>query len=70
MSPLKLGIVGAGRIAQTYAQVLAQCRQVEVVAVADTDPLASAALAGKLSCPSFDSHQALAEGAQVEAVLI
>ncbi len=70
MSPLKLGIVGAGRIAQTYAQVLAQCRQVQVVAVADTDPVASASLGGKLSCPAFDSHDALVEGAKVEAVLI
>jgi predicted dehydrogenase len=70
MKPLSLGIVGAGRIAQTYAQVLGGCTSVEVAAVADPDPVAAASLGDKLSCPSFGSHQDLFDGSDVEAVLI
>jgi predicted dehydrogenase len=68
--PLTLGIVGAGRIAQTYAQVLAGCASVEVAAVADPDPVAASALGSKLSCPTVGSHGELFERGELEAVLI
>lgn len=67
---LRLGIVGAGRISQAYADVLDACEQVEVVAVADQDPIAAKTLALELDCDPYDSHLGLAEDARPDAVIL
>lgn len=66
----KFGIVGAGAIAQTYAQVLKQCELVEMAGVADTRPEAAAAMAEVLGCRPFPNHLAMAEQSGAEAVLV
>jgi len=68
--PLKFGIVGAGAIAQSYAQAFESCSLAQAVAVADTRTQAAAALAGRLKCRSFSSHTAMAEEMKLDAVLI
>lgn len=67
---LKFGIIGAGAIAQTYAQAFEKCEIARVVAVADVRAQAARALAEGLRCPSYDSYQALAENVELEAVVI
>lgn len=67
---LKLGIVGAGYIAQTYAAALGDSPSLQVVGVADRDAAAAAALAARLDCPAHASHRALAEATTLDAAVV
>jgi predicted dehydrogenase len=67
---LRFGIVGAGAIAQSYAQAFDKCEIARVVAVADVRAQAARALAEGLHCPSFESYQALSQEVQLDAVII
>ena len=67
---VRFGIVGAGAIAQSYAQAFEGCGEARVVAVADIRPAAAAALAERLQCRPYDSHQALAGSLGLDAVLV
>jgi predicted dehydrogenase len=58
---LKFGMVGAGSIAQAYAQAFENCETAELVAVADVRMEAARALAEGLGCRSYHSFQALAD---------
>jgi predicted dehydrogenase len=68
--PVRFGIVGAGSIAQAYATAFESCFVAELVAVADTNAAAAAELAAKQECQAFNSYEAMAEEAQLDAVLI
>ena len=67
---LRLGLVGAGAISQSYAQALRESPAVQIAAVADVRPEAARALAEDLGCPAFDSHEKLAAEARCEALLV
>jgi predicted dehydrogenase len=67
---MKLGLIGAGAIAQTYAQVLANSQTAELVGVADIRREAAAALAERLRCPSFAEPEELAAATNCEAVVV
>ena len=70
MIPVRLALVGAGRIASTYAQVLAACGDLEVVGVVDIEAEAAEKLAFDLGAAALSSHRELAELDGLEAVLI
>lgn len=67
---LRLAIVGAGRIAGAYAEIVHDCTSVEMVGVVDQEPLAAKTLAIELDCDAFDSHLDLIESAQPNAVIL
>ena len=67
---LKFGMVGAGGIAQAYAQAFEGCEEAELVAVADVRRSAGDALAAGLGCRSYDSYEAMAEKSQLDAVIV
>lgn len=67
---LKLGLIGAGAIAQTYCQALRQCDSVQVVGVADPRQQAAEAAAETLSCPSFTSFHDLTDLAGCQAAIV
>jgi predicted dehydrogenase len=67
---IRFGLVGAGGIAQAYAQAFEACEAAELVAVADIRPAAAAAMAEKAKCKSFESYQAMADGAALDAVIV
>lgn len=69
-NPLRIGLVGAGAIAQTYLQAFASTEKAELVAVADTRPEAAQAMAEAAGCAWFESAEAMAEGADVQAVVV
>jgi predicted dehydrogenase len=50
--PLKLGLVGAGAIAQSYTKALEDCAFARLVGIADTRAEAAAAAAESMSCVS------------------
>jgi predicted dehydrogenase len=64
-APLRFGLVGAGRIAETYAQAFASLAAdgiapiATIAAVADVRPEAGLALARRLECPAFESYRAM-----------
>lgn len=67
---LKIGIVGAGAIAQSYVQALENNDYARVAAVADVRPEATQALAERLGCPSFESYETMAKKTRLDAVII
>jgi predicted dehydrogenase len=67
---LKFGIVGAGAIAQVYAQAFQKCKSAVVAGVADVRREAANALAEGLHCASYDSHESMATNAELDAVVV
>jgi len=68
---LKFGIIGAGSIAQAYAQAFEDCESARIVAVADIRLDAARALAeGFGKCLSYESYQAMADNAELDAVIV
>lgn len=64
------GLVGAGGIAQTYLQVFGGLEKGHIAAVADIRPEAAASAAEAAGCEAFASWDAMADGSQLDAVLI
>ena len=69
-SKINFGLIGAGGIAQAYIQAFATCTNAQLVGVADIRVDAAKALAAKIGCQSYDSHQAMAENEDLDAVII
>jgi predicted dehydrogenase len=67
---VRFGLVGTGGIAQAYAQAFETCETAQLVAVADIRLEAAKAMAERAKCQSFDSHEAMAEGAKLDAVIV
>jgi predicted dehydrogenase len=67
---MKFGLVGAGGIAQSYAQALERSKRARLVGVADVRPEAAKALGEAFGCPHFESAEALAKAVKLEAVVV
>jgi predicted dehydrogenase len=67
---LRFGLVGAGGIAQAYAQAFRRTEIGRAVAVADVREDAARALAEGLGAQSYDSYQAMARRAKLDAVVV
>jgi len=73
---LRFGLVGAGRIAGTYAQafegleVAPFAPLATIAGVADVDSKAARALAGRLGCPAFESHREMSIACPLDAVIV
>ncbi len=67
---LRFGIVGAGRIAESYAAAFRGSQVVALTAVADIQPNAAKAMAEKVGCKHFHSYQELLDGAAIDAVIV
>lgn len=67
---LKFGLVGAGGIAQSYAQAFEQSTLARLVGVADVRLDAAQAMAERLGGQSFATYQQLAESLALDAVII
>ena len=69
--PVRCALVGAGRIAQSYAQAFAGCDAMTVAAVVDVCPEAAGTLARGFGCPAYDSPTALLTDApDLDAVVL
>jgi len=67
---VRFGLVGAGGIAQSYAQAFQHCDGARIVAVADVRDDAARALAEGLGCQSYDSYQTMARRTKIDAVVV
>ena len=72
MSPdkLRFGIVGAGAIAQTYAQTFAGSQLARAAAVADVRFDAAGALAERLDCAAFADYRQMLADAELDAMVV
>ncbi len=68
--PLRFGLVGAGAIAQTYAQAFAASRRARVAAVADLRLEAAGALAEQLEGTVFVDYRKMLADADLDAVVV
>jgi predicted dehydrogenase len=67
---IKIGLVGAGNIGQAYVQAMHDCKCARIVAVADLRPETARATAEMLGCAAFESHEAMANGCALDAVVV
>jgi predicted dehydrogenase len=67
---VRFGLVGAGGIAQSYAQSFEGATNARLVAVADVRREAAKALAEAMGCAAFASHEDMAAGAELDAVIV
>lgn len=67
---VRFGLLGAGRIAQTYAEVFQSTRFAKLVAVTDIRPAAAAALAESFKVVAVPSADHLLSDAEIDAVVI
>ncbi len=70
MSPIRLGLIGAGRIAQSYLEVLESLDDFELVAVSDVIPGPVEAASSKYQVAGFGDAEMMIDSAAPEAVLI
>lgn len=68
--PVQLGIVGAGAIAQAYAQACSLTKDVELRAVADPRLEAAQSMGESYGCASFSSAEAMLEEMELGAALV
>jgi predicted dehydrogenase len=69
-APLRFGLVGAGGIAQDYAQVLTDLDEAVVIGVADPRPDAAQMAAATLGCRSFTDVEGLSKSESLDGVLL
>jgi len=69
MSKLRFGLIGAGGIAQAYAQAFNESKCCDLVAIADVRPEAAAALAEIVGGKAFDDYKNLAE-TELDAIIV
>lgn len=67
---LRVGIVGAGSLGTSHANILSSLPEVEVVAVADADPDRAKRLAGRIGARAESDPKRLVNSDSVEAVVI
>jgi predicted dehydrogenase len=67
---VRFGLVGAGRIAQTYVEAFGRCQRSSLVGAADLDQESARRLAERAGCASFGSADELAVQLRPDAVIL
>lgn len=67
---IRIGMIGAGAIAQAYAQSFTKCEKAELVGVADVRAEAAEAVASSFDCVAVSDYKKLYDDVGVDAVLI
>lgn len=68
--PVRFGLVGAGAIAQAYAQAFGQAPRARLVAIADCRLPAAQSMAEAAGAVAYDSAEAMASEMELDAVLV
>ena len=68
--PVRFGLVGAGAIAQAYAQAFTQTTAAKLVAVADPRREAAEKMADAAKCQAFTDAESMADAVELDAVLV
>jgi predicted dehydrogenase len=70
MTKMKFGLIGAGGIAQAYAQAFETTPTSALVAVADVRPEAAQALAARVNAKAYPSYESMIADQKLDAVII
>jgi predicted dehydrogenase len=68
--PIRFGLIGAGAIAQAYAQAFGQTKRATLAAVVDCRPAAAKAMASAVGCRAYENAQLMANEAELDAVIV
>jgi predicted dehydrogenase len=68
--PVRFGLVGAGAIAQAYAQAFSQTTVAKLVAVADCRREAAEKMADAAACRAFTDAETMADEVELDAVIV
>jgi predicted dehydrogenase len=68
--PFRFGLIGAGAIAQAYAQAFAKSAHVELAAVADCRLEAAEKLAAASGCQAFTDVESMSDEAELDAAIV
>jgi len=68
--PVRFGLVGAGAIAQAYAQAFSQTTAAKLVAVADSRREAAEKMADAAQCQAFTDAESMADAVELDAVIV
>jgi predicted dehydrogenase len=68
--PIRFGLVGAGAIAQAYAQAFSQTTAAKLVAVADCRREAAEKMADAAACRAFTDAETMADEVELDAVIV
>jgi len=68
--PLRLGLVGCGRIAQTYLEALRGLPEIHLAGVADVRVDVAQSVAAQAGTRAFESHARLADDVPLDAVIV
>jgi predicted dehydrogenase len=69
-APFRLGLVGAGAVAQSYCAALKGLESIKLCGIADCRSAAAEAAAEAMGCAWFDDHITLVERAECDGVII
>jgi UDP-N-acetylglucosamine 3-dehydrogenase len=69
-SVLRAGVIGAGSMGANHARVYADLEGVELMAIAEPDPLVCNAVAQKYRCRGYSNHIAMLEREQLDLVSV
>lgn len=69
-TPFRFGLIGAGRIAQTYLTACRQIPEIELAAVSDSAPGVAAAAAEAFGGRAYESYEALLAADRLDGVAI
>jgi predicted dehydrogenase len=67
---MRIGLIGAGAVAQTYGQAFSHSTSAQLVGIADVRADAAAALAEKMGCPEFASYHEMLAETECEAAVV
>ena len=67
---IKFGLIGAGAIAQTWAQSFALSKISKLVAVSDLDKTAADTFAKTFKCVSFTQYEDMLDSCQIDAAIV
>lgn len=67
---IKFGIIGAGRIAESYLSAFQIAKNASLTAIADVQPGVAKSMAEKANCSSFQSYKDLLQNNLIDAVIV
>ncbi len=68
--PLRVGLVGCGRIAQTHLEALKAVEECKLVAVADVRETVARSVAAQYDCKAYADHLRMAADVKLDAVIV
>jgi predicted dehydrogenase len=67
---LRFGLIGAGKVAQAYAQAFVSCEEAELVAVADSCLSVARAMGERMGCRSYGDLESMLADSHIDGAIV